>query len=1255
MVETCLDEDTVLLFVDGGLAEDRIPAVERHVDGCGTCMELVTIAVQDLTPGHRGALEGAPAGGVFGPYRIIDLLGHGGMGIVYRAARPGSAKVVALKTVRLRDRGAMASIRREIHALSRVSHAGVVKILEQGIENGRPWYAMELIEGQTLEAHLAALSVGREQSRRAALGVIRRLSSTLSHLHGWGFVHRDLTPLNVLVRPDGTPVLVDFGLAIESVAGGRDVLGMASLVGGTVFYMAPEQIRGDVVDARADLYALGCILYQAVAGRPPFTGTSIAQVIQKHRDEVPEPPSTFAPGVPPRLEELIVRLLAKDPRARTGFAEDVAAELAGFCDAEPPPSPRPEPYVYRPAFAGREAWMETFDRLLLHLRRGFGHRVYLGGESGIGKTRLVAEVAALARLSGLRVVVGDCAAIGSDRAGSTENAAALSVFRPLLGAVADACRYERPRAERLLGPRGRVLSAYEPALLHLPGQDLLPEPPELTGQAARHRVLRCLRDTLAAFADEAPIVLVLDDLQWADELSLTFLESLPAEFFIDHPVLVIGTYREEEKSAAVNRLLGAKGAESLALDRLVSPTVRAMVADMLAAPDVPEPFFELLDAESDGNPFFVTEYVRAAVGEGWLRREVGGRWVVARAGALPSPGSLWELAGRRLDALSPGARRVLEAASVLGRECDGDLLLAIIDAGDDEALEAIKELLTRCVLEELAGGKLRFVHDKLREVAYAGIAPEPRRELHRRAATAIEQWVGTPLHPVLAHHWARAEVFDRAIEHLEKAGDAALATAAYGDAAAFFERALELAPGPRTTPGEIDRAARWERRLGEAYYSLGDLPRCEAHSREALAGLGRPLPDTRLGWAGALAAQVAIQAAHLILPERAEEPVAERRAALNEAAMTAARIAHSYLFAEDGLALVTTSLLAVNLAEQAGAGARVARPYGQLGYLAGVLNLRGLAAAYFARARRSAERERDRHELAIALYHEATTDLCDGAFARVHELGERALDIFTELRNPQETEIVQTILAHADYGAGRYEASIARCEALLGSARSRANVQHEAWGLYAGARALLRLGRTAEALERLEGARALLGRTEDHASELICAGLSARAHLQRGDLAAAERMADETMALGDRSQVVFSVGDGYDGAAEVYLELWRRAGGGLRGASRPIVARVLRAWTLLARFATAFAIGRPSLLLCSGAIQVIAGAPGVSARLLRGAAAQASAIGMPYEEALARLRLGELDGEGGDAHREAAREMFAALGCAHHLRGDSPS
>ena len=207
-----------------------------------------------------------------------------------------------------------------------------------------------------------------------------------------GLVHRDLKPANIFVRDDGHPVLVDLGIAARfGGARGREELFADTKVMGSAFYMAPEQFGGEAFDARADLYSLGCILYETVTGRPPFfePGITPRGILFRILDSEPAPPSRLATWLDPALERLILRLLDRRPRDRVGYAEDVAAALAPFCGpAGDLALPGVQAYVYRPDFTGRTELLGDLGAVLREAVRGRGAAVFVRGESGVGKTRL---------------------------------------------------------------------------------------------------------------------------------------------------------------------------------------------------------------------------------------------------------------------------------------------------------------------------------------------------------------------------------------------------------------------------------------------------------------------------------------------------------------------------------------------------------------------------------------------------------------------------------------------------------------------------------------------------------------------------------------------------------------------------------------------------------------------------------------------------------------------------------------------------
>ncbi|WP_437616082.1 protein kinase [Sorangium sp. So ce834] len=835
-------------------------------------------AADDAThfAGHAPPSSKAAPSTHIGPYQLLGRLGQGGMGVVYRGRHAETGQTAAIKTIFSASELTIASIRREIYALGRLRHPGVVRIVDQGVSDGLPWYAMELLEGRTLQNCIqeiwhevrsaettplsapgtrpgaaAPRSAAPREASRHMLTLIRRLCAPLAYLHGQGIVHRDLKPANVFLRDGDLPVLVDLGIAGSfGGAEGREELAVDREVMGTLAYMAPEQILGKLADARADLYALGCLLYQCLTGSTPFPSTPESELGRHHLRTAPEPPSSRAPHVPPELDALVLRLLAKEPRDRLGYAEDVARalEALGADPHDPLPLPRPAPYLYRPKLTGRDAILRRLGReidALIDRRRG--GKVLVGGESGAGKTRLIMEVARDAKMRGAAVMTGRCVAIGTDD--GAVKAAPLHLFRSCLIEAADRCRaLGAAETERIFGDRGKALELYEASLADLPYAKERPPLPPLPAQAARARLFRCMREVLCAMAEAAPLLLLLDDLQWADELSLGLLAELSVGSLRAAGVLVLGAYRMDELRPELDDMARAPEVLSVELGRLTQESAGAMAREMLALPESPRHFDELLFQHSAGNPFFIAEYLHMAIDAGLLSRDAAGAWqteALERAMAMPMPRSLEGLITRRLRALHPASAELAQIAAVLGRELDGALLLGVAGVDEEAWMEALRELRMRQIFEEAGEGRLRFVHDKIREIAYKQIPEERLRALHRRAAERIEATLAEDAAdraPVLAHHFSRAGVHDKAIAHLTAAGDRARSVYANSDAIALYRAAIaEMgrraeAGGPPGVQRDAERAA-LEERLGDVLAITGKQDDARRAYVEALARL----------------------------------------------------------------------------------------------------------------------------------------------------------------------------------------------------------------------------------------------------------------------------------------------------------------------------------------------------------------------------------------------------------------------------------
>lgn len=1223
-----------------------------------------------------------PVERTIGPYRILFEIGRGGMGVVYSAVPVAGGAGVALKMPAEEMSDHFGNLRREIHALRRIRHPGVVRILDEGVEKGVPWYAMELLEGRALNELLNIVDLSGDGDTvdlvepfeprmagtlvlpdrppepatpvfdirldlRRALTLMYRLARVLADVHAHGIVHRDLKPQNVLVQPGDRPVLVDFGLMGEFRADtGREVLEVGGTLMGTVVYTAPEQISGELVDARTDLYAFGVMLYEIVTGQVPFNSRSIHSLLTMHLTKAPAPPSSLVRGVPPVLEKLILNLLAKRRGDRLGYAEDVAQQLVE-AGAEPDSDFKVEraAYLYRPEIVGRSQTVESLRGRMAEVRKGAGEFIMLGGVSGIGKTSVAAAFAREATVGKFEVITAECDPIGRQP---------LHPMRPLLRTIADRCRGQAEVIERVLGPRIEVLREYEPSLAALTEESGLRIAPEI----AARRLFTDLAETLAAFARESPVLLILDDLQWADELTLRFLASLGEGFFRDCPLIVLGTYRLDEAGPELRGIIAHPHISGIVLGRLDDAKVAQIVRSMLAAPDAPASFLNFLAAQTEGNPFFIAEYLRAAVAERLLYRE-GGRWHVATEdetyAGLGLPGTVRDLVARRLDRLSPLAQRVAEAAAVLGREVPEAQIAAACGDSESDAQEGIAELIEQYVLESV-GDRVRFAHDKLREGAYARIGQERRRLLHARAAAVIEQSCTTEdqvrLHAAeLAHHCDIAELREKAIGYYAHAAEAAVSAGACREAVDLMTRALELdelRAAKRSKWRGRFRHARWHRVLCFAHFGMGALGLSADHARRSLSEAGVHLPRTSIGWRIRLVTEALRQALHLVLPRRMARARAARQSVYRDITLSAQKFSESRYYSDEPIAMVASGLLAVNSAERLNDTATLIHAYANIGGVATGIGLHRLARRYDREARRLAIATNDLNGIAHIGYTSSSLYIttCDWKSCALYL--DEAVAAAKRVGDPQLIEVNETVRGLYELYTGRLSSAAEKFAVVRDRAHARANMQHEAWGHACRAAALTLMGRGDDAVESANAALKLLEGQNEHARVLSQAHrTSALLHANRLDEAI--EAADVTYAMVSKISSIFW--ERYrclSAPVEVYLEAWKRDpanGERMRRAGRVLLRR-LQAVSRRMPFVV------PIAQRLMGITECMEGNTRRGEKLLRDSIAAATRLQLPIDEGIGEYELVHhmpLVPVERYAHAERAREIFRSTGCDLYL------
>jgi eukaryotic-like serine/threonine-protein kinase len=280
-----------------------------------------------------------------GRYELDGVIGRGGMAVVYRARDIRLDRIVAVKTLSgdlARDQTFQARFRREAQSAASLNHPSIIAVYDTGEDMAGfvpvPYIVMEYADGRTLSD---LMRDGRRWRPERALEVVDGVLRALDHSHRNGIVHRDIKPANVMLTRSGDVKVMDFGIA-RSLAGGQLTLTQTAQVIGTALYLSPEQARGERVDARSDLYSTGCVLYELLTGRPPFSGDSAVAIAYQHVRENPLPPSQADPKVPGWADAIVLKAMAKSPGARYQNAAEMSADIQRVMSGTPISPPRGE-------------------------------------------------------------------------------------------------------------------------------------------------------------------------------------------------------------------------------------------------------------------------------------------------------------------------------------------------------------------------------------------------------------------------------------------------------------------------------------------------------------------------------------------------------------------------------------------------------------------------------------------------------------------------------------------------------------------------------------------------------------------------------------------------------------------------------------------------------------------------------------------------------------------------------------------------
>jgi predicted ATPase/signal transduction histidine kinase len=760
-------------------------------------------------PGYtlRGAIKATSTNLLFHAVRDAD-----GLSLILKtpvAASPGP---------REHDR-----YRREFSILQRLQDVrGVTRVHACEHLQERPVLLLEQVEGQPLSE-----LTGQPFEVVRALSLALSLTSTLAELHRRGIIHKDLKPSNIIVTPSGDTRLVDFGTATVQLVEHVDAA-PATLIEGTLAYMSPEQTgrMNRSVDYRTDFYSLGVTLYELLTGSRPFHGRDALEWFHAHMAQAPQPPLERVPGLPPVLSAIVLKLLAKVAEERYQSADGLKADLERCRDNllrgvhedfplgvhdYPTHFQLPQRLYGRGAEA--TALRQGFERVA---QGGRPELILVHGYSGIGKSALVHELHKPVVRQRSFFLSGKFEQFQRDIPYNTLAQAIQGLTQQLLASSDEELARWSERLNEAWEGQGQLLVNVVPQLGLVAGKQ--PPVQEMPPSEAPHRFNRVFRKFLGVFATpEHPLIVFLDDLQWADLASLRLIHHL-----LTHPetppVLLIGAYRDNEVDPShplaqtLEELRKARARMTeLQLEPLSPDEVRQLVTDTLpgAGKNLVEPLSALAHEKTGGNPFFLLQFMRTLHQDGLLVRTAEGswRWDAEAIRARGYSDNVVDFMAGKLRQLPMGTQHLLRLAACVGNAFPLQMLGLISDTREPAAVErGLEPALQEGLLVRASPEQYRFLHDRIQQAAHALIPEEERKAIHLRIgrlllASLPPEAVREKLFDVVSHLNAGAELMDDSAERLRvaslnaEAGRKAKDSTAFRSGAAYLTTAFQLLPG----------------------------------------------------------------------------------------------------------------------------------------------------------------------------------------------------------------------------------------------------------------------------------------------------------------------------------------------------------------------------------------------------------------------------------------------------------------------------
>ena len=897
-------------------------------------------------------------------YQATHRLCAGSSCETFRAIDVQSGRDVVVKRIpaRLVSAGARMRLEHEAAALGKLSGPWACPLLDFGWSGDLLELVRPYVPGKSLQDRLAHGPLSLSDS----LAVGRCLLSALKEMHAAGIVHRDLRPDHIILDDMEPLSAVVVGCDVARITQSDALVDQKAME--MARYRSPEQ-AGSLdyeVAEPADLYSAGIVLFECLSGQPPFRGDTVGAILLQHMTSRATELRSMGLSIPRALDEVIQRLLRKDPGDRYQSAaaaladlEDIAAALdAGDVDPTLVVGSRDHRVTLtEAAFVGRKSEIDKLDEQVVRAKAGGGSLVLLEAESGGGKTRLLSELALRCAQQGIMVYRGQ----GSEQVGRHP----FQLLDGIISQLSVAVRANPDLAAevgRRMGEHRDAAIAAAPELAAVLGwQSLNLLGPEAFGEARSIEALAHFLDALGT--PESPALVVLDDCQWADELMNRLIVHWQAErggAKAKGHVLVVAGFRSEEV-ADDHVLRRSRAALHLRLSHFKPDDVRQLVESM--AGPLPDTAVDEIVARAEGCPFMASAVLRGMVESGALAAEADG-WRVEPLAMADLRSSSWAggFLSRRIELLPQEAIDLMVMGAVMGKEFDLPLAAGLIGQESSQAIIALEKARERhYVWVRPDGVCCAFVHDKIRSALLARLSVERRQELHHRVALSLQARVPDRIFD-LAYHFDAAGHSEQALPYAlqsaaqarsryslevaeqqyhiadrgavaadratqfsitEGLGDVVMLRGQYDRASDLFQRAARLADD------EFARA-KVQGKIGELAFKRGDMESATLAFEATLRLLGRTVPRREWAFLPLVLWEIAVQALHTIFPKvfvhrRKRQPTPAELLAFR----MFSRLCHGYWFVRSQFMFLWAHLRGLNLCERYGPTMELAQAYSE--------------------------------------------------------------------------------------------------------------------------------------------------------------------------------------------------------------------------------------------------------------------------------------------------------------------------------------